>query len=138
MKHDAEKEEAQLFKIWISDSSHQQALNWGGRDLTFSECVRELEILYKEYETGELNPWCEGEPYNPNVYCHFQVVCCNNSGSSYNFGIRDNMAFCHPEFFFSGPIPAFEKLELIGLSDKLTEASARTKPWEAIWPGETT
>lgn len=79
--------------------SLKQPLPWGGRDLSEEETFKELEILWKEFFAGRLDPWDEG-PLDTSVW--FEVSCVATNMSNFSFGFSSKLDGC---FFYTTSTP---------------------------------
>lgn len=107
------------FRVYVVDTLHDEVLDFYGRFLTFDECVRELELLYREYCRGTFDPWCDEKSFSFKsatrtlsiMCCHFHVKEEDDDADltnerfdydyDYHFGFHAENGRLRPRFFCS-------------------------------------
>lgn len=119
------------FRVYVVDTLHDEVLDFYGRFLTFDECVRELELLYREYCRGTFDPWCDEKSFSLKSATRTLSIMCYHYNErfdyDYHFGFHAENGRPRPRFFCSNSydnhhvMPAAQTKVLEKLAQKMAK-----------------
>lgn len=87
------------YEIWVSCTRFGKKLTpfrWGGRPLTLDECMRELELIWSQYIGYNFDPYCHGQPLDPDKEC-LSAKCAPIEYYSYSADYCPSFGFIHQD-----------------------------------------